>query len=192
MIVLAPGAPTRPSDILALLDKGDVAALIWRGPPDPQTVEAVQQRDVAVILDGAPHQAAAAGLDGAHVSGLEALKPALSAMKPDGIVGVGGLANRHDAMTAGESGADYVLFGDLDGDPGDFPRTRDLAGWWAELFEVPCVAVAGSLDAVDVLARAGVDFIALAGALVSGPQAAAHVAEAQARIVASHSDEAAR
>ena len=71
MIILAPGAPTRPSDVLALLEKGDVAALIWRGPADPETVEAVQQRDVAVILDGAPHQVAAAGLDGVHVSGLE-------------------------------------------------------------------------------------------------------------------------
>ena len=35
-------------------------------------------------------------------------------LKPERIVGVGGLATRHDAMLAAEQGADYVMFGEPD------------------------------------------------------------------------------
>lgn len=184
MLALVPDAAPRTDEIAALLDRGDVAAVIWRGAPHADEVATVEARGVAALTEGAAAAGGAGMLDGVHVSGLADLKPALSALKPDGIVGVGGLANRHDAMLAGESGADYVLFGALDGDPLDFPRALDLLAWWVELFEVPCVGVAGRLDEVEALARAGADFILLAAPLLSGPEGPAHVAEAQARIAA--------
>jgi thiamine-phosphate pyrophosphorylase len=33
--------------------------------------------------------------------------------------------------------------------------------WWAELFEIPCVGFAVSLDEVNPLAAAGADFVAV-------------------------------
>ena len=69
----------------------------------------------ALLLDGHVELVARAGADGAHLGNLAALEDALPSLKPDRIAGVGGLATRHDSMTAGELGADYVLFGEPDG-----------------------------------------------------------------------------
>jgi thiamine-phosphate pyrophosphorylase len=61
---------------------------------------------------------------------------------PDRIVGSFCGASRHDGMTAGEAGADYVAFGPIrptalgDGSVAD----RELFAWWSEMIEVPVVA----------------------------------------------------
>jgi thiamine-phosphate pyrophosphorylase len=65
----------------------------------------------------------------------------------------------------GEAGADYVGFGVPEGvkdTDGARARRLELISWWAEVFEIPCVAfdVAAPEDA-DRLARAGADFIGL-------------------------------
>ncbi len=79
------------------------------------------------------------------------------------IIGVGVGASRHDAMTLGEAGADYIAFG-LASDTHDYNAARierqALITWWAEIFEPPCVAldVETPTDAQD-LAKAGADFI---------------------------------
>ena len=90
---------------------------------------AVQRRDVALLLDGHPELAARAGADGAHLTGIEALTSAIPTLKPDRIAGAGGLRSRHDAMLAGEAGADYVMFGDPDQQrrPSAFRRDRGAA-----------------------------------------------------------------
>ncbi len=62
-------------------------------------------------------------------------------------------------------GADYVLFGDLDG---PFEATLDAVEWWAELFEVPCVGIATSLEEAEALAEAGAEFVALSGPALTG------------------------
>jgi thiamine-phosphate pyrophosphorylase len=38
---------------------------------------------------------------------------------------------------------------------------EERVGWWAEVFEIPCVGYAGSLDDIAPLVAAGADFIAL-------------------------------
>ena len=105
------------------LAAGDVAAVLLRladGEARAQIERAkaigaaVQRRDVALLLDGHAEIAARAGADGAHISGIEAFVAALPLLKPDRIAGAGGLIGRHDAMLAGESGADYVMFGEPD------------------------------------------------------------------------------
>ena len=65
--------------------------------------------------------------------------------------------SRDDAMTAAEEGADYVLFGepDKDGERPSFDAIMERVEWWAELFQVPCVAFAASADEVAPLAAAG-------------------------------------
>lgn len=123
----------------------------------------IQSKGVALLLDGRPEIAARAGADGAHLSGTDALESALSALKPDRIAGAGGLATRHDSMVAAELGADYVMFGEPDtaGRRPSFGAIEDRVAWWAEVFEIPCVGFAGSLDEVAPLVRAGADFVAL-------------------------------
>src|SRR5262249_52362723 len=70
---------------------------------------------------------------------------------------------RHDAMVAAEAGADYVMFGEPDaaGRRPAFDAVAERVAWWAQLFEVPCVGFAASLEELEPLAAAGADFIAL-------------------------------
>ena len=88
----------------------------------------------------------ARGADGAHRDRHRRIRATRSStLKPDWIAGVGGLASRHDAMTAAEHGADYVMFGEPDaaGVRPSFAAIEERVAWWAELFETPCVGYAG-------------------------------------------------
>ena len=57
------------------------------------------------------------------------------------------------------------------GEPARDGRTPPLeaiverTGWWAELFEIPCVAYAPDLGAVPLLADCGADFVAVGHAV---------------------------
>lgn len=137
----------------------------------------VQRAGAALLLDGHHEQVARSGADGANVSGIDAMQEAMPTLKPDRIIGVGGLITRHDAMTAGEAGADYVLFGEPDAKD-ERPSAEAICerlGWWAELFEPPCVGFAATLDEARLFATAGADFV-LVGDLIwqdaRGPLAA--------------------
>lgn len=165
-----------PADIAApaveaLVRAGDIAAVVARvadGPKERERLAAlatpIQQTGAAFLLDGRADLVAAVGADGAHLPGVSPLRAALPALKPRHIAGVGGLASRHHAMEAGEAGADYVLFGDLEG---PFEHTLDAVDWWAELFEVPCVGIARTEEEALALARAGADFVALDGPMLT-------------------------
>lgn len=149
---------------------------------------AVQAAGTALVVAGRPGIVARGGADGAHLSGGAALREALSTLKPAFIAGAGGLMSRHDAMRAAEAGADYVMFGEPGGDgrcPA-FDAVADRVAWWAEVFEVPCVAFAPGLDDIAALAAAGADFVAVGGDALfgdpRGPGAAA--TEAAARLAA--------
>ena len=51
----------------------------------------VQGKDAALLLDGRPNLVARAGADGAHLTGLSAFTNAVGDLKPERIVGAGGL-----------------------------------------------------------------------------------------------------
>ena len=106
-------------------------------------------------------RSAGGGGEGAHLSGIGALAEALPSLKPQRIAGVGDLSSRHDAMSAGEAGADYVMFGEPDahGERPAIEAIADRVAWWAEVFEIPCVAYAASLDECAEFAAAGADFV---------------------------------
>jgi thiamine-phosphate pyrophosphorylase len=128
--------------------------------------------------------AAKTDCDGMHVNGVGAgLEAALAAMKPQRIVGVGGLMSRHDAMCAAEAGVDYVMFGGP-GEQSDFAQIRERTAWWAEIFNPPCVAYARTLPEVAELARAGADFIALRDAIWDDPRGPAQALAAAGRALA--------
>jgi thiamine-phosphate pyrophosphorylase len=163
-----------PSPLIAglpgLLTGADVAAVLVRlKPTDQRTMisrikalaPAIQGGGAALLLEGHVELVARAGADGAHLTGIAAMEDALPSLKPDRIIGVGGLATRHESMSAGEAGADYVLFGEPDA-KGQRPSVDAIAerlGWWAELFEPPCIGFAASLDEAHEFAAAGADFV---------------------------------
>src|SRR5205814_1785922 len=141
------------------------------------------------VLDGHVELVARGGADGAHLSGIAALEDALPSLKPDRIAGVGGLATRHDSMAAGEAGADYVLFGEPDGN-GARPSTDAIAErlqWWDELFEPPCTGFAVSRDEAGEFAAAGADFVLVGDLIWADPRGAeAALAEIQQAIRQAH------
>jgi len=175
-------------------DAADVAAVLGRPLTGRGTslieqvraiAPAVQNRGVAFLIEGHPGDVESAGVDGAHLAGISALDAALPALKPRYIVGCGGLHSRHDAMVAAERGADYVMFGepDRDGRRPAFAAVLDRVAWWAELFEVPCVGWAMTLDEVAALAGVGADFVAVGDAVWVEPRGpAAAMATAAARL----------
>jgi len=135
----------------------------------------IQSNGAALLLEGHPGLVARTQADGAHLTGADALKAAAATLKPNYIGGCGGLASRHDAMLAGEAGADYVMFGEPDRD-GHRPRLEtilDRIGWWAEMMTIPCVGYAARLDEIAALAQAGADFVALDETIWRGDMRAA-------------------
>ncbi len=136
-------------------------------------VRAVQAKGAAALVTGEAREAARLGADGLHLTGVgDGLDEALRTLKPDGIVGVGRLSARDDAMAAGEAGVDYLMFGEPrpDGFVPPLLTTLDVTRWWAEIFNVPCVAYAQKLDDVWPLVEAGAEFIALGDALWTDPR----------------------
>lgn len=180
------------AELPALLAAVDVAAVLVRlKETDQRTMISrikalapiVQNAGAALLVDGHPDIVARGGADGAHLAGIAALEEAMPSLKPDRIAGVGALETRHESMSAGEMGADYVLFGEPDA-KGQRPSSQAIAerlDWWAELFEPPCVGFAVTFEEAHDFAASGADFV-LVGDLVwadpRGPKAALVEADA--------------
>jgi thiamine-phosphate pyrophosphorylase len=192
---VTPQNPVGLADRLAeALEAADIAAVLLRLPQTDERgrvnhakalAPTVQDKGAALLLDGDADLAVRAGADGAHLGGVEALTVALPTLKPAHIAGCGRLATRHDAMLAGEAGADYVMFGEPDasGHRPSFDAVAERVAWWAELFEIPCVGFAASLDEVKPLAVAGADFVAVGDCIFADERGgAAAVADAAWRL----------
>jgi thiamine-phosphate pyrophosphorylase len=182
----------------ALLAAADIAAVLLRlKSVDPRSMisrikalaPAVQSGGAALLIEGNAELVARAGADGAHLTGIDALQEALPTLKPDRIAGVGGLITRHDSMSAGEAGADYVLFGEPDG-RGQRPSVDAIAErlqWWAELFEPPCVGFAATIAEASEFAAAGADFVLVGDFIWADPRGAgAALMDAEQAIRQSH------
>jgi thiamine-phosphate pyrophosphorylase len=168
--------------VLVRLAAGDERSLINSGK---KLAPLVQDTGAAFLLSGYPDLVARTGADGAHLTGIDAFTAAQAALQPERIAGCGGLTTRHDAMLAGEAGADYVLLGEPDpsGHRPDFEAIAERVAWWAEIFQPPCVAFAATLAEVGALAAAGADFVAVGDCIFGdsrGPAAA--LADAARRI----------
>ena len=167
----------------AALRSVPVAAVLLRGgEPGPdgswqgsaQTASLIQDCGAALLLEDHPNLVAETGADGCHITRQDALAPALRALHPEFIVGTGGLRTRHDAMVAGEAGANYVMFGEPD-HAGQHPAAAavlERVAWWTELFEAPCVGYAQDMDAAEALARAGAEFVAVGSWVWTDPRGA--------------------
>jgi thiamine-phosphate pyrophosphorylase len=174
------------ASLASALAAADVAAVLLRlAPVDQRTMitrakalaPVIQAGGAAALLDGQMlagnvELVARSGADGAHVTGIAAMEDALPSLKPDRIIGVGGLATRHDSMAAGEAGADYVLFGERDA-KGQRPSIEAIAErlqWWAELFEPPCIGFAESLEEAREFVAAGADFVLVGDFIWADPR----------------------
>jgi thiamine-phosphate pyrophosphorylase len=105
--------------------------------------EVAHARDIAMVIESHVGLVGRLGLDGVHLTdGARSVRAARKALGGDAIVGAFCGASKHDGMTAGEAGADYVSFGPVtasalgDGTVAD----RELFAWWSEMIEVPVVA----------------------------------------------------
>ncbi|MEO8758214.1 MAG: thiamine phosphate synthase [Devosia sp.] len=180
IFLIAP-AEADPATCLQMLDEAisaaPVAALLLqrgkRGEGAYKTlVKAIAPRaqaaGVAVLIEGDPGLVRMLGVDGLHVEGgVGDVKAAAAALKPDFIVGAGSVASRHDAMSKGELGPDYIFFGPLSG-PRD-PEQREMARWWAEIMEIPGVLSDPAATAETATAEGG-EFIALGDSLWTAPE----------------------
>ena len=187
----------------AALSGGDVAALLLqaprRGAIDTALAESLvrgaQRQNVAVLIENDLALVNDLNADGVHLAtGAAAVRDARARLGDSRIVGAFCGLSRHDAMLAGESGADYVAFGaclpgldlpgldspasgvqaSLEGDAED--ALLDTVSWWSDLMEPPVVGwldgfrgfddLAGmSQPAAVRLAHAGADFLAVGGAV---------------------------
>ena len=160
--------------VLVRLEDGDEAALLER----VKTLRIlIQSNGAALLLDGHAGLVARAECDGVHLTGTDALRAAAPGLKPKYIAGCGGLGTRHDAMLAGESGADYVMFGEPNGRRPSFDAVIERVAWWTEIFQVPCVGYAANVDEVEALARAGAEFVAVDEAVWRSPASLRAAAE---------------
>lgn len=168
--------------LAAALAAGDVASVIIAAEGTSpaasqriaeQLVPLIQRAGAAALVRNDTRVAGRIGADGVHVdSGPADLGAAVRGLRPRLIVGAAGVASRHEAMTLGEAEPDYVFFGRLDGDDADRPEegALALAAWWAPLFQIPAIVMAGgSLASTAEAAATGAEFVALGRAVWEHP-----------------------
>ncbi len=100
-------------------------------------------RDVAVVIENHVLFVERHGLDGIHLTdGARQIRALRKDLGADAIVGSYCGVTRHEGMTAGEAGADYVAFGPIGaaGLGSGAQAPRDLFEWWSEMIEVPVIA----------------------------------------------------
>ncbi len=148
---------TFPATLAGILDAHDIACVrLALATRDEDRIaraadalrEVTHARDVALVIADHTLMVERLGLDGVHLSdAARSVRHARKELGPDAIVGAFCGPSRHDGMSAGEAGADYVSFGPVRPgtlDDGSFAET-ELFEWWSEVIEVPVVAE-GLLD----------------------------------------------
>lgn len=111
--------------------------------------ETCHARDVAIVICEHLVLAERLGLDGVHLTdGTRSVRKTRKELGEDAIVGAFCGASRHDGLTAGEQGCDYIAFGPVRQTPlGDGSIAEaELFEWWSQMIEIPVVAE-GALDA---------------------------------------------
>ncbi|SFN76010.1 thiamine-phosphate pyrophosphorylase [Roseovarius lutimaris] len=111
--------------------------------------EVTHTRDIALVIDTHVLMVERLGLDGVHLlDGARTVRFARKELGEDAIIGSFCGTSRHDGISAGEAGADYISFGPVGASAlGDGSRAEDeLFDWWSKMIELPVVAE-GALDA---------------------------------------------
>jgi thiamine-phosphate pyrophosphorylase len=191
--------PPQIDDIAAFVDQfraaiqgGDIASLQIRlkqgDEIDPHATREVARavkricvaEHIAVLVNDSPQLARALEVDGVHLGQSDMdIEDARDLLGPDMIIGATCKNSRHQAMIAGEAGADYVAFGAFH--PTQTKAETSLAEpdilTWCQMFlTLPCVAIGGiTVDNAGPLVAAGADFLAVSNGVWNhqdGPAAA--------------------
>jgi len=159
--------------LAAILDAREVACMrLSLASKDEDTIartadvlrEICHARDVAIVIETHFRMVERLGLDGCHLTdGAKSLRVVRKDLGSDAIIGCFGGTSRHNGMTAGEAGADYVSFGPVSaGALGDGSIAEaDLFRWWSEMIEVPVVAEGGLTRALVETLSPVTDFLAV-------------------------------
>jgi thiamine-phosphate pyrophosphorylase len=176
----------------AAIQGGDVASLQirlkQRDQIDPITTRAVAQavkricqaEHIALIINDSPQLARALEADGVHLGMNDMdIAEARAIVGEDMIIGATCKNSRHQAMIAGEAGADYVAFGAFypsETKSDTTPAEPDVLTWCQMFLTLPCVAIGGiTLENAAPLVSAGADFLAVSNGVWNhndGPAAA--------------------
>ncbi|MEM7241391.1 MAG: thiamine phosphate synthase [Pseudomonadota bacterium] len=157
------------SDLAEILDEKEIACLrLGLKSSSEEDIkrhvdclrDAAHARDVPVLIDTHYLLVEQLGLDGVHLA-----KPASDLRKVREVIGKDAIlgnhcgTSRHEGLTAGEIGVDYVCFGPVEADnlTPEFAE-KDLFEWWSEMVEVPIVAEGNISDAHIIALRDVVDF----------------------------------
>ena len=106
-------------------------------------IAAARRLNLAVMLENDAHLAKELDADGVHLrADSAALAEARLLLGEAKSIGASCILSRHEAMTMAEGGADYIAFGEFDalGSEASAAEVAEMIDWWAEIFEVPCVA----------------------------------------------------
>lgn len=162
-----PGAET----LEPMLGSGAVAAIVLpTAEVDEALRSACRRHGLSLLLRGDVEAAGAGAGDGVHLAKAEQVAAARTRLGRDRLIGVSCGRSRHEAMVAGEAGADYVLFGSLATEP--TAEVEELVGWWSKLFVLPCAAAGRySAEMGRSMADSGADFLALEDANIELAQA---------------------
>ena len=126
--------------------------------------------DVPFILNDRLDLANKIGADGIHLGEDDSsILDARKLLGPKAIIGASCYNSKHLAMKAAEQGANYVAFGAFFETKTKKAKTKavmSLIEDWVLISDIPCVAI-GGIDSKNCheLIKAGVDFIAVVGAI---------------------------
>ena len=174
-----------PDRLAAVLDAHEVACIrLAMASKDEDRVaraadalrEVAHARDIAIAIDSHVQLVERLGLDGVHLTdGARSVRVTRKELGADAIVGAFCGTSRHDGMSAGEAGADYVSFGPVTasslGDGSVAPL--DLFQWWSEMIEVPVVAEGGLTEDVIRSLAPATDFFGIGEEIWNTDDAAA-------------------
>lgn len=184
--------PTFVDQLRAAIQGGDIASLqirLKKGedidlPATREVAQAVKRictaEHIALFINDSPQLARALQVDGVHL-GMDDMDiaEARELLGPDMIIGATCKNSKHQAMIAGEAGADYVAFGAFhptQTKSNTTPAEPGILTWCQMFLTLPCVAIGGvTLSNAAPLLEAGADFLAVSSGVWDhhdGPAAA--------------------
>lgn len=178
-LILKPGDVPSAGRLDALLGEGGVIGVLFESTDGMADLRDVCRGREVGAFASTIQDAQDLDADGVLIDRVPEVEQARRRLGPERVVGARAKVSRHDAMVAGEAGADFIAFGDLDHPVTE--RLIEILGWWSDLFVLPTLALAAPLDHAGAarLADARADFLGVRpGASGHDPDALADLATA--------------